>query len=120
MGIRVGARLVRQARLAAALCGTALAAGIVTVPAMAQSVRTLDGADIPQLSRRHGSGGHIAERLAHEHAVSDPATTGELGLEVCAADETVPHTARQPVEGAVLGPQRSAVDDRGRVDGHRP
>ncbi|MCR4523280.1 MULTISPECIES: TonB-dependent receptor [Bosea] len=42
MGIRVGARLVRQARLAAALCGTALAAGIVSLPAMAQSARTLD------------------------------------------------------------------------------
>lgn len=42
MGIRVGARLVRRAGLAAALCGTALAAGIVAVPAMAQSVRTVD------------------------------------------------------------------------------
>lgn len=42
MGIRVGARLVRQARLAVALCGTALAAGAVTLPAMAQSARTLD------------------------------------------------------------------------------
>lgn len=42
MGIWLGTRLVRQARLAAALCGTALAAGVVAVPAMAQSARSLD------------------------------------------------------------------------------
>lgn len=42
MGIGFGARFVRQARLAAALCGTALAAGLVAVPAAAQGVRSVD------------------------------------------------------------------------------
>lgn len=42
MGIGFGARFVRQARLAAALCGTALAAGLVAVPATAQGVRSVD------------------------------------------------------------------------------